>query len=73
MLRNPGIYRLTQTEAAAALGRRQAQAIVQTGAELVVSGDHACISQLRRHLRELGAAVEVRHPIEVIARAIARP
>ncbi len=50
----PGIYRLTQADAAAALGRRQADAVLETGAELVVSGDHACTSaQLRRHLREL--------------------
>ncbi|MGH2835406.1 MAG: (Fe-S)-binding protein, partial [Solirubrobacteraceae bacterium] len=66
----PGIYRVTQPEAAAALGRRQAQAVVAIGAEMVVSADHACIAQLRRHLSEMGNPVAVHHPIEVIARAI---
>lgn len=66
----PGIYRVTQPEAAAALGRRQAQAVVAGGTEMVVSADHACVAQLRRHLSELGNPVAVHHPIEVIARAI---
>lgn len=66
----PGIYRLTQPEAAAALARRQAQALIDTDAELVVSGDHACIDQLRAALRELGSPLDVHHPIEVLARAI---
>ncbi len=66
----PGIYRLTQADAAAALGRRQADAVLETGAELVVSGDHACTAQLERHLRELGRPLAVHHPIEVLARSI---
>ncbi len=59
-----------QPEAAAALGRRQAEALVETGAELVVSADHTCIDQLRRHLRELKSPLTVHHPIEVLARSI---
>jgi glycolate oxidase iron-sulfur subunit len=66
----PGIYRVTQPAAAAALGRRQAEAIIATGAAIVATADHACIGQLQRHLRELGAAVKVQHPIEVLAQAI---
>jgi glycolate oxidase iron-sulfur subunit len=65
-----GIYRLKQPGAAAALGRRQAQAVLDTGAELVVSSDHACIEQLQRHLRESGSQLAVHHPIEVLGRAI---
>ncbi|MDE3131428.1 MAG: (Fe-S)-binding protein [Acidobacteriota bacterium] len=67
----PGIYRLTQPQAAAALGRRQAQSLLETDADLVVSTDHACIGQLQRHLRELGSPLAVHHPIQVLARAIA--
>lgn len=67
----PGSYSRTQPLAAAALGRRQAQAVLETGAELVVSGDHGCVVQLERHLRDLGRAPAVCHPIEVLARAIA--
>ncbi len=66
----PGIYRLMQPEAAAALGRRQAEAVAKTGAELVVSADLTCIDQLRRHLRELKSPLAVHHPIEVLARSI---
>jgi glycolate oxidase iron-sulfur subunit len=66
----PGIYRLTQPEASAALGRRQAQAVVSLNAELLVSADHWCIAQLQRRLRELGRPLAVHHPIQVLARAI---
>ena len=59
-----------QPEAAAALGRRQAEALLETGAELVVSADRTCIAQLERHLRELGSPLAVHHPIEVLARSI---
>jgi glycolate oxidase iron-sulfur subunit len=66
----PGIYRLTAPAAAAALGRRQAEAVVETGAELLVSADHTCIDQLKRHLRELESPLAAHHPIEVLARSI---
>lgn len=66
----PGIYRLRQPEAAAALGRRQAQAVAETGASMVVSTDPACLGQLERHLRELGRPLAAHHPIEVMARSI---
>jgi glycolate oxidase iron-sulfur subunit len=66
----PGIYRLTEPEAATALGRRLAEAVASTGAEMVVTGDHTCVGQLRHHLRELGRPLPVLHPIEVLARAI---
>jgi glycolate oxidase iron-sulfur subunit len=66
----PGIYRVVEPEAAAAFGRRQAEAVLQTGAELVVSTDQACVGQLERHLHELGRPLAVHHPIEVLARSI---
>jgi len=66
----PGIYRVTAPEAAAALGRRQAQAVVGLKSELLVSTDHACIGQLQRHLRELASPLAVHHPIQVLARSI---
>jgi glycolate oxidase iron-sulfur subunit len=66
----PGVYRLGHLEAASALGRRQAQVVLETGAEMVVSGDHACIGQLARSLQEVGRPLAVRHPIEVLAQSI---
>jgi glycolate oxidase iron-sulfur subunit len=67
---NPGVYRVTEPEASAALGRRQAQAVVELAPELLVSCDHWCIAQLQRQLRELGRPLAVHHPIQVLARAI---
>jgi glycolate oxidase iron-sulfur subunit len=66
----PGIYRLTAPGASAELGRRQAQAVLALAPELVISSDHWCISQLDRHLRELGRPLAVHHPIQVLARSI---
>jgi glycolate oxidase iron-sulfur subunit len=66
----PGIYRVTEPEASAALARRQAEAVISLGAELLVSSDHWCIAQLQRQLRELGQPLAVHHPIQVLARAI---
>ena len=66
----PGIYSVTSPETSAALGRRQAVALLDSGADLVVSADPGCIGQLERHLRELGSQLAVVHPIEVLARAL---
>jgi glycolate oxidase iron-sulfur subunit len=66
----PGIYRLTSPEKSASLGRRQAQAVLDLGADLVVSADPGCIGQLERHLRVLGSQLAVLHPVEVFARAL---
>jgi glycolate oxidase iron-sulfur subunit len=66
----PGIYRITQPDAAVALATRQAQAIISSGAEMVVTGDHACVGQLERQLRALGRPLALHHPIEVLARAL---
>jgi glycolate oxidase iron-sulfur subunit len=66
----PGIYSIAQPDAALALVTRQAQAIIASGAEMVASGDYACIGQLKRQLRALGRPIPVHHPIEVLARAL---
>ncbi len=66
----PGIYRRTQPSASAELGDRQARAIAETGADVMVTGDQACGEQLAAHLRRLGHKLEVRHPIELVARSI---
>ncbi len=67
----PGIYRLTESSASAELADRQAQAIAACGGEVLVTGDQACGEQLAAHLRVLGHRLEVRHPIELVARSIA--
>jgi glycolate oxidase iron-sulfur subunit len=66
----PGIYRLTQPEASVELGDRQARAIAAAGADILVTADAACGEQLAEHLRGIGHRIDVRHPIELIARSI---
>lgn len=45
-----GTYNIDQPETAAELGRRKAQAIVDTGADYAASGNIGCLTQLRSHL-----------------------
>ncbi|MBX3733523.1 MAG: 4Fe-4S dicluster domain-containing protein [Verrucomicrobiae bacterium] len=61
-----GSYNLDQPELASSLGRRKAQAVVDSGADLVVSGNIGCLNQLEVHLKALGRAVPVRHTVQVI-------
>jgi glycolate oxidase iron-sulfur subunit len=65
-----GIYNIVQPEAAAELGRRKAQALLQTRAEAVVAGNPGCAAQLDLHLRELGRPLPILHPVELVWRSI---
>lgn len=65
-----GTYAMTQPKAASSLGGRQAQVIIDTGAQVVVSGDHVCLRQLRASLETLGHPLPVHHPIELLWSAI---
>jgi glycolate oxidase iron-sulfur subunit len=65
-----GIYNLVQPEAAAALGRRKAQHLVDTGAEAIAAGNPGCAAQLDLHLRELGRPLPVFHPVELVWRSM---
>ena len=64
-----GIYNVTEPEAAEALGREKAEAIASTGATIVASANPGCSMQLAAQLREIGSAIEVVHPVEVLDRA----
>ncbi|MCB1086405.1 MAG: 4Fe-4S dicluster domain-containing protein [Verrucomicrobiae bacterium] len=66
-----GTYNLDQPEIAAALGRKKAQAILETGASLVASGNIGCLTQLRHHLGLLAGekAPELVHTVTLLARA----
>jgi glycolate oxidase iron-sulfur subunit len=65
-----GIYNVVQPEPAAALGRRKAQTLLETGADAVAAGNPGCTAQITRHLRELGRELPVHHPIELLWRSI---
>ena len=64
-----GTYNLEQPELARIIGRRKAEAILSTGAELVVTGNIGCLTQIRTHLAQLGRPIPVQHTVELLARA----
>ncbi|WP_166355721.1 (Fe-S)-binding protein [Phytoactinopolyspora limicola] len=62
-----GIYNLVEPEAAAELGRRKAQALVATGADVVATTNPGCALQIGREL-----SCRVVHPVELLAEALGR-
>ncbi len=65
-----GVYNLLQPDAAADLGTRKAQFLLDTGAEAIAAGNPGCAAQLDMHLRELGNPVPIYHPVELLWRSI---
>jgi Fe-S oxidoreductase len=61
-----GTYNLDQPEIASALGEKKARAVVATGAEVLVSGNIGCLTQLRAHLQKLGSPLPVRHTMQIL-------
>ena len=61
-----GTYNIDQPDIAASLGRQKARAALATGAELIASGNIGCITQMRKHLAELGSAVAVKHTMQIL-------
>jgi glycolate oxidase iron-sulfur subunit len=66
-----GIYNLVQPEMAARLLSRKVAAIRATRPDVVATGNPGCLLQIGRGVREAGLAVEVVHPIDLLARAYA--
>jgi glycolate oxidase iron-sulfur subunit len=61
-----GIYNVTEPEMSQRLMRQKAEAIASTGAAVVASGNPGCTMQLLAGLSEIGATVDVVHPIELL-------
>ena len=64
-----GTYNLEQPEIAAQLGQRKAQAIIDTGADIVVMGNIGCFTQVENHLSNLGKKIPVMHTVQLLAEA----
>lgn len=64
-----GTYNIDQPELAAQLGKRKAQRIHETGAQVLTAANIGCLVQIRQHLQALGANVVVTHPIVLLDRA----
>ena len=54
-----GTYNLEHPEMARELGLRKAQNLLETGAQLVVSGNIGCMTQLSAQLKNLGRPLPV--------------
>jgi glycolate oxidase iron-sulfur subunit len=66
-----GIYNLVEPTTAARLGSKKADAVLATGAELVLSGNPGCNLQIAASLRERGKSLPVAHTVEVLAASLA--
>lgn len=66
-----GLYNLLQPEPAAQLGRRKAELLLATGAEVVAAANPGCALQIAAHARALGHDLPVRHPLELLYASIA--
>jgi glycolate oxidase iron-sulfur subunit len=64
-----GTYNLTQPEMSERLGTRKMDRISATGAEVVATGNVGCILQIARKVKERGLAMEVVHPVDLLARS----
>jgi len=66
-----GTYNLDQPQIAAQLGEAKAQLLIDSGADLVASGNIGCLTQLQSHLTKLGADIPIRHTVEILDDAYA--
>jgi glycolate oxidase iron-sulfur subunit len=66
-----GVYNLLEPEAATELGRRKAERLLATGARAVIAANPGCALQIAAHAEELGEAVRVYHPVELLDASIA--
>ena len=61
-----GTYNLDQPEMANSLGKRKAQNIANTDAEIVAMGNIGCLTQTANHLGRLDSVIQVRHTVQVL-------
>jgi glycolate oxidase iron-sulfur subunit len=62
-----GVYNMLQPEAAGDLGRRKADNIRGTGADVLVTANPGCLLQIRKYL---GEDLPLMHPVELLDRSI---
>jgi glycolate oxidase iron-sulfur subunit len=65
-----GVYNLLEPEMAEQLLARKTARILETNASIVATGNPGCLLQIAKGLRERGAAIEVVHPVELLARSV---
>lgn len=67
-----GTYNIEQPEIAGKLGIRKAQAVLDTGASAVVSGNIGCLVQIEKHLRDRSDRVAIFHTVQILDRAYSK-
>ncbi len=65
-----GSFNLQYYDISKSIGRKKAQQIHATGADVLATGCPACMIQISDMLSQAGADVAVRHPIELYAEAL---
>ncbi len=64
-----GLYNVLEPEMSGRLMREKADAVRGTGVRVVASANPGCTMQIAAGLRDLGADIEVVHPVELLDRA----
>ncbi len=67
-----GTYNVERPEIAGELGRRKAENLLATGADVVAAGNIGCLTQIGVHVRALGRELPVMHTVQVLDRAYQR-
>lgn len=62
-----GLYSLLQPALSQAVLLRKVEAVRRSGADVVATGNPGCLLQIRAGVRAAGLAVEVVHPVELLA------
>lgn len=65
-----GTYNVTHRETAAELGERKARHLLASGAQAIAAGNPGCAAQLARHTADLGEALPIHHPVELLWRSL---
>ena len=65
-----GVYNLLEPDMAERLLDRKVNRILETGAQVLATGNPGCLLQIAKGLRARGAPIDVVHPVELLSRAI---
>jgi glycolate oxidase iron-sulfur subunit len=66
-----GTYSISEQEMSSRLGRRKATNVVNTGAQVVATGNPGCALQMTNYLRDAGSPAKVRYVVQLLDEAYA--
>lgn len=65
-----GSYNMDQPEIASSLGEQKAREIIATGADVVVTGNIGCMTQVAMHFKRLGSPIHMKHTMQIMRDAM---